>query len=63
MFRVVDTRVMCSEAYKALAGLVLFERPLEEILGEITGIAQTWLPGAEATSITLVRGAALHYVR
>lgn len=56
MLRVVDTRVMGTQAYKALAGLVLFERPLEEILSEITGIAQRWLPRAEATSITLVRG-------
>jgi GAF domain-containing protein len=45
-----------TEAFKALAALVLVERPLEETLSEICRIANSWLPGAEATSITLVRG-------
>ena len=47
---------MSTDAYKALAALVLVDRPLEETLSEITTIAQRSLPGAEATSITLVRG-------
>ncbi len=47
---------MSTDAFKALAALVLIDRPLDETLGEITTIAQRWLPGAEATSITLVRG-------
>ena len=47
---------MSTDAFKALAALVLVDRPLEETLSEITTIAQRWLPGAEATSITLVRG-------
>lgn len=52
----MHTRGMSTDAFKALAALVLVDRPLEETLGEITTIAQRWLPGAEATSITLVRG-------
>ena len=47
---------MTVDAYKALAQLVLVDRPLSEVLLEIAGIAQRWLPGSEAASITLVRG-------
>jgi GAF domain-containing protein len=45
-----------TDAYKALAQVVLVERPLTDVLSEIAAIAQKWLPGSEATSITLVRG-------
>src|SRR3954447_20680347 len=38
-----------------LARVVLADRTLEETLGEITSLASTGIPGAEATSITLVR--------
>ena len=43
------------DVYKALAEVVLVGRPLDEVLGEVAGIAQKWIPGSEATSITLVR--------
>jgi GAF domain-containing protein len=38
-----------------LAAVVLVDRPLEDVLDDIVGIAHKWLPGAEATSITLAR--------
>ncbi|QGN59354.1 ANTAR domain-containing protein [Nostocoides sp. HKS02] len=44
------------DGYKALAEVVLVGRPLEDVLNEVAGIAQVWLPGAEATSVTLMRG-------
>jgi GAF domain-containing protein len=47
---------MTVDAYKALAEVVLVERPLSDVLNEVAGIAQSWLPGSEATSITLMRG-------
>lgn len=53
---VVDTGLMTVDAFKALAQVVLVDRSLSDVLGEIAGIAQSWLPGSEATSITLVRG-------
>lgn len=40
---------------RALAKVTLRERPLEEVLREITDIARDSLPPAEATSITLLR--------
>lgn len=42
--------------HQALAGVVLGGRGLAEVLTEITGIARTAMPGAEASSITLIRG-------
>jgi GAF domain-containing protein len=36
--------------------VVLANRTLEEVLGEITDIARRNIPGAEASSITLIRG-------
>jgi GAF domain-containing protein len=44
------------ELLRALTQVVLAERTLEEILGEVTALATGGIPGAEATSITLVRG-------
>ena len=44
------------EAAQELARLALVDRPLTEVLGEITAIAQRAVPGAESTSITLLRG-------
>ncbi|SNR61523.1 GAF and ANTAR domain-containing protein [Blastococcus mobilis] len=38
-----------------LARVVLADRTLEEVLGEITALASRGIPGAEATSITLLR--------
>jgi len=38
-----------------LSRVVLADRSLEEVLQEITTIAQRGIPGAEATSITLIR--------
>ena len=43
------------DALKALARLSLRGRDLSDILGEVTGIATTAVPGADSTSITLVR--------
>jgi GAF domain-containing protein len=43
------------DVLRALAGVILRDRDLPDILGEITGIATKAIPGAEATSITLVR--------
>jgi GAF domain-containing protein len=40
---------------RELSRVVLAERALEEVLGEITAIATRGIPGAEATSITLLR--------
>ena len=44
------------DALRALARLSLRDRDLRDILGEVTGIATTAVPGAESTSITLIRG-------
>ena len=44
------------DALKALARLTMRDRDLGDILGEVTRIATTAVPGAESTSITLVRG-------
>ncbi|PKW27510.1 GAF and ANTAR domain-containing protein [Phycicoccus duodecadis] len=46
---------MTVTAYKALAQVVLVDRPLEDVLNEVAAIAQAHIPGSEATSITLVR--------
>jgi len=43
------------ELLRDLARVVLADRTLEEILQEITSLASTGIPGAEATSTTLVR--------
>ena len=42
--------------HEELAQVVLVGRDLAEVLTEITGIARRGLPGADATSITLIRG-------
>ncbi len=47
---------MTTDTYQALAAVVLVERPLDDVLGEIVAIANRALVGAESTSITLVRG-------
>jgi GAF domain-containing protein len=44
------------ELLRDLARLVLADRTLEEVLGEIVTIANREIPGAESTSITLLRG-------
>ncbi len=46
---------MSADAYKALATIVLVGRPLDEVLDEVARIAHDWLPGAQATTITLMR--------
>ncbi|WP_235927938.1 GAF and ANTAR domain-containing protein [Goekera deserti] len=43
------------ELLRALAGLSLVDRHLDDVLTEITAVARDGLPGAEATSITLIR--------
>ena len=45
-----------TELHQALAGVVLGGRGLAEVLTEIVGIARRAMPGAEASSITLIRG-------
>jgi GAF domain-containing protein len=44
------------ELLRDLARVALADRTLEDILGEITTLASRGIPGAEATSITLLRG-------
>jgi GAF domain-containing protein len=44
------------ELLRALSRVVLAERSLAEVLGEITDIARRNIPGTEASSITLIRG-------
>ena len=43
------------ELLRALSRVVLARRTLEEVLGEVTAIAARGIPGAESTSITLIR--------
>src|SRR3954463_1882736 len=40
----------------ALSRVVLVDRGLDEVLDEVTSIARRGIPGAESTSITLIRG-------
>jgi GAF domain-containing protein len=44
------------ELLRALSRVVLAERSLDEVLGEITDIARQNIPGTESSSITLIRG-------
>ena len=44
------------ELWRDLSRVVLAERSLDDVLGEVTDIAARSIPGAESTSITLVRG-------
>jgi GAF domain-containing protein len=44
------------ELWRDLSQVVLAERSLDDVLGEVTDIAARSIPGAESTSITLVRG-------
>jgi len=41
--------------HRELAGIVLLGRPLSESLTEVVGVARRALPGADASSITLIR--------
>jgi GAF domain-containing protein len=45
-----------TDVYSALARVVLVDRELNDVLTEICGIARDAVPGAEATSITLMQG-------
>jgi GAF domain-containing protein len=47
---------MPTDVYAALSRVVLVDRKLDEVLQEVCQIAQQALPGAESTSITLMRG-------
>ena len=44
-----------AELHEALAGVVLADRELSEVLTEITSIARRAMPSVEAASITLIR--------
>ncbi|MCV2491197.1 GAF and ANTAR domain-containing protein [Geodermatophilus sp. YIM 151500] len=44
------------QLWRELSRVVLAERSLSEVLTEVVGIAAGAIPGAEATSITLIRG-------
>jgi GAF domain-containing protein len=44
------------ELLRALSRVVLADRTLEEVLGEITDVARRNIPGTDASSITLIRG-------
>jgi GAF domain-containing protein len=45
-----------TELHEALARVVLADRELSDVLTAITGLARRAMPGAEAASITLIRG-------
>ncbi|NAZ86970.1 GAF and ANTAR domain-containing protein [Kineococcus indalonis] len=45
-----------SDLHAALAGVLIADRPLDEVLTEVVRIARRALPGAEAVSTTLLRG-------
>ena len=51
---------MVTDVVRSLARIVLRDRPLDDVLQEITDLARTAVPGAEATSITLLRGDDAH---
>ncbi len=42
--------------WRDLSQVVLADRSLDDVLGEVTDIASRSIPGAESTSITLIRG-------
>ena len=44
------------DLWRDLSQVVLVDRSLEDVLAEVTDIAARGIPGAESTSITLVRG-------
>jgi GAF domain-containing protein len=44
------------QLWRDLSQVVLAERGLDDVLGEVTDLASRAIPGAESTSITLVRG-------
>lgn len=44
------------DLFRDLAAVSLADRPLEKVLTEITRIATGGIPGAESTSITLIKG-------
>jgi GAF domain-containing protein len=44
------------ELWRDLSRVVIVDRTLEQVLDEITAIASRGIPGAEATSTTLIRG-------
>ncbi|WP_432507286.1 GAF and ANTAR domain-containing protein [Kineococcus arenarius] len=45
-----------SELHAALAGVLIAERTLDDVLGEVVGLARKALRGAESVSSTLLRG-------
>jgi GAF domain-containing protein len=47
--------VAMQELLRDLTRVVLADRTLEDVLGEVTALASRGIPGAEATSITLLR--------
>jgi GAF domain-containing protein len=44
------------ELWRELSRVVLVDRTLEQVLGDITALAARGIPGADSTSITLIRG-------
>ena len=48
--------VAVQEMLKALSRVALADRPLDAVLTDIVHIAASGIPGAESTSITLIRG-------
>ena len=47
---------MVDQVVRSLARISLRDRPLDDVLQEVTDLARTAVPGADATSITLLRG-------
>ncbi|WP_432496101.1 GAF and ANTAR domain-containing protein [Kineococcus auxinigenes] len=45
-----------SELHAALAAVLLTDRPLDDVLTEVVGVARKALPAAESVSTTLLRG-------
>src|SRR5829696_547427 len=45
-----------NELHEVLAGVVVADRELDDVLTEITGIARRAMPSVAAASVTLIRG-------
>jgi GAF domain-containing protein len=52
----LGTLVFVEQLLRELSRVVLVDRSLEDVLGEVTELARRGIPGAESTSITLIRG-------
>jgi GAF domain-containing protein len=53
---VIGETAPVQELWRELSRVVLVDRTLDEVLGDITVLAAAGIPGADAASITLIRG-------